>query len=133
MLKRPAGDSVKLPQPANGKYLEHQHCEIVRGAYRTIHTSGLDKFIFSWVDSLYKDLNTVLQELDRLPEDSFKELIESMDHLSEARNELRLARFLFGVEEINSVHRLIMRNRAVLRSKTILHRAIQVWPVQHPS
>jgi hypothetical protein len=133
MLKRQAGDPVKLPQPANGNYLEHQHCEIVRGAYETIHTSGLDEFIFSWVNSLYTDLDTVLQELDQLPEASFKELIEVMGHLSEARNELRLSRFLFDVEEINSVHRLIMRNRAVLRSKVILHKVIRVWPVQHPS
>jgi hypothetical protein len=37
------------------------------------------------------------------------------------------------VEEINPVHRLIMRNRAVLRNEKILHKVLQVWPLQAPS
>ena len=131
MLKEQAGDPVDLMhKPVNEEYLENQSCEIVREVYRTIHTSGLYKFTFSLIDSLWNDLNTALDELERLPEESFKELMEVIEYLSEARNELRLARFLFDVEEINAVYRLIMRDRAVLRGDQILYKVIKVWPIQ---
>lgn len=128
MRKEQAGESVELPQQANRKYLEHKHCEIVRDVYNTLQTSGLDKFIFSLIDSVHNDLNAVLPHLDRLPEATFKELIQVIDGLAEARNELRLARFLFDAEEINPIYRLILRNKAILRSKDILHKVIRVWP-----
>jgi hypothetical protein len=132
MLKEPAGSAVVSPQ-ANGKYLEHQYCEITREVYQTIHTSGLYKFTWIWTDSLWKDMEAVVYDLDRLPEAEFKALIEVILVLSEARNELRLARFLFDVQEINHVHRLIMRNRAVLRCERILDKVIRVWPLDSPS
>jgi hypothetical protein len=124
MKKKQAGNSVEL---------EHQYCEIVREVYQTIHTSGLDKFTFSLIDSLWNDLNAALHDLERLPEAVFKELLEVIEGLTEARNELRLARFLFDVEEINPVYRLIMRNRAVLRGEHILHKVLAVWPLQSSS
>jgi hypothetical protein len=128
MLKRNAGKPVELPQSKESKCLEHQHCESVRGAYQTIQTSSLDKFTFARVDALWNELNTVLYELDRLPEESFKEMIEVIARLSEARDELRLARFLFDVEEINPIYRLILRNKAVLRSGRILDKVLHAWP-----
>lgn len=126
MLKEQAGNMVD-------RYLEHRYCENAREVYETIHTSHLDQFTSSWVDTLLNGLNGILYRLDQLPETTFKEMIEGIDRLSEARNELRLARFLFDVEEINPVYRLIMRNRAVLRSEKILHKVLQVWPLAHPS
>ena len=117
-------------QAGNSGELEHQYCEIVREVYQAIHTSGLDKFTFSLIDALWNDLNLVLHDLERLPGATFKELMEVSEGLSEARNELRLARFLFDVEEINAVYRLIMRNRAVLRGEHILHKILTVWPLQ---
>ena len=134
MLRKQAGDPVELPhKQANEKYLEHQYCEIAREVYQTIHTSGLDKFTFSLIDSSWNDLNTALRELERLPKETIKELMEVIEGLTEARNELRLARFLFDVEEINAVYRLIMRNRAVLRGEHILHKIIKVWPLHSSS
>ena len=133
MLKRQAGHSVEILSPANGKYLEHQYCESVREIYRSLHRSSLDKFTHSWIDSFRDQLNVVIHELEYLPETAFKELIEVIDGLSETRNELRLARFLFDVEEINPVYRLILRNRAIFRGRDILHKTLQVWPVQSPS
>lgn len=129
MFKEQDGDSVEVPHSANGKYLEHKSRETVGEVYQTIHTSSLDQFTFSLIDSLWNGLNAVLRELDGLPEAAFKELMEVIEVLNEARDELRLARFLFDVEEINPIHRLIMRNRAVLRSRDILCRALQVWPL----
>jgi hypothetical protein len=128
MLKRQAGKTVELPQSQNSQYLELQHCESVRGVYQNIHTSSLDKFTFAWVHSLWNQLNSVIYELDRLPEETFREMIEVITRLSEARDELRLARFLFDVEEINQVYRLILRNKAVLRGMRILDKALHVWP-----
>jgi hypothetical protein len=119
MVKEQAGNSV-----------EHQYCEIVREVYQTIHASGLDKFTFFLIDSSWNDLSTALHELERLPEAASKALLEVLERLTEARNELRLARFLFDVEEINAVYRLIMRNRAVLRSEHILHKVLTIWPLQ---
>jgi hypothetical protein len=130
MLEEQTGKSAALP---HGKHLEHTHCEIVREMHQTIHQSGLDKFTFPLIDSLCNDLNAVVYDLDHLPEESFKELIEVIAGLSEARNDLRLARFLFEVEEIQPVYRLIMRNRAVLRGKRILHKVLKVWPLYNSS
>ena len=116
-------------QAANIKYLEHQYYEIVREIYETIHASGLYKFTFTLIDSLWDDLNAALHELESLPQTEVKELLEVIENLMTARNELRLARFLFDVEEIHPVYRLLMRNRAVLRGESILEKLIQVWPV----
>lgn len=127
MLKEQPGTSTKLPHPATAKPLEFGHCEIVRGVCESLDRSRLDQFTMSRLDALWKDLNAVLYALERLPETSFQELIEVILRLREARNELRLARFLFDVEEINPTHRLVMRNRAVLRGTGILHKVLQVW------
>lgn len=128
MLKRQADKRVEVPQSKESKCLEHQHRESVRGVCQTIHTSSLDKFTFARVDTLWQQLNSVVYELDRLPEESFKEMIEVIAHLSEARDELRLARFLFEVEEINPVYRLLMRNKAVARGMRRLDKALDIWP-----
>lgn len=133
MLKKKAGHSVELLPRANGRVLEHRNCEIAREIHQTLRASSLDKFTYSRIDSLWDELNGVVHELERLPEAAFKELIEVIDGLSEARNELRLARFLFDVEEVNPVHRLILRNRAVLRGRDILQKTLRVWPAQSPS
>lgn len=111
-----------------GETMERQCCEVVRGIYATIHASGLNKFTFALIDSLYNDLKTVLYELDCLPDAAFKVLIGVILDLGEARNELRLARFLFDVEEVNPLYRLVMRNRAVLRAERILHKVLSAWP-----
>jgi hypothetical protein len=130
MLKEPAGHSMETLPQADRQYLEHRYCENVREIYQTIHNSSLDNFTPAWIKSLFEELNEIVHELERLPEAAFKELFQVIEGLREARNELRLARFLFEVEEINSVHRLIMRNRAVLRGKNILQSALRFWPVQ---
>ena len=79
MLKRETGTSVKMLSAPNGQYREHQNCEIVRESYQIIHQSGLDKFTVSFVDSLMNDVNTVVHNLEHLPEVEFKELIEVID------------------------------------------------------
>jgi len=126
MLKEQAG----TPEERNGQYLEHQHCEIVREIEQTLHTAGLDKFTYAWIESFQEELHDIVHQLECLPETAFKEMIEVIDCLSEARNELRLARFLFEVEEINPVYRLILRNRAVLRGRDILYRTLRFWPLR---
>jgi hypothetical protein len=130
MLKEQAGHSVEILPQADRQYLEHRYCESVRQICETLDTSSLDRFTFSLIDSLWDVLNHILHELEQLPEAVFKELIEVIESLSEARNELRLARFLFELEEINALHRLILRNRAVLRGRDILHKMLLAWPVQ---
>lgn len=128
MFKEQAGHSVELPPRTNRRYLEHQSCEIIREVYQNLYGSDLDKFTYAFLKSLWDTLSDVVHHLERLPEVVFKEMIEVLDGLSEARSELRLAIFLFDVEEINPVHRLIMRNRAALRATKILQRVPQVWP-----
>lgn len=132
MPKDQAGNSIELAPESKEKSLEGQYYEIVRAKYRLIHASGLDKFTFRFIDSSFCDVNVVIRDWDRLPENRFKALTQVIHRLFEARNELRLARFLFDVEEIQPVYRLIMRNRAVLRGKYNLYKALQVWPL-HPS
>ena len=128
MHKEKAGNTVEAPYEANGEYLEHPYYELVRDIYQTIHTTGLYKFTVLWVDSLGNDLNATLLEIESLPEAGFQELLEVIELLTDARNELRLARFLFDVEEIHPIHRLVMRNRAILRGERTLHKVVKVWP-----
>jgi hypothetical protein len=128
MLNRRAGRSAKVSPQSNGKYLEHQHYETALQVYQTLQMSSLGKFTHSLIDGLYKDVSAALYHLKRLPEEDFKEFMEVIQGLGLVRNELRHARFLFDVEEINPVHRLVMRNRAVLGGKQVLHRVIVSWP-----
>ena len=128
MLKEQAGTSIELPSQANRTYLDHQSCEIIREVYQRLYWSNPDKFTYSFINSLWNTLNGVIHHLERLPEAAFKELIEVIADLREARNELRLACFLFDVEEINPLYRLIMRNRAVMRGKHRMQKSLHVWP-----
>jgi hypothetical protein len=123
MQKEKAG-----PHLADSQYLEHQSYEIARDVYQILHASGLDQFRYSWVEAQWKDLTALVYDLEHSPAEVFNELLEVIERLTEARNELRLARFLFDVEEINPVYRLVMRNRAVLRGKDRLQRGVEVWP-----
>jgi hypothetical protein len=113
---------------ANGGYLEYSSYVIARDIYQTLHASGLNQFTYSWVEAVWEELTALVYELECHPETALPELQEVIERLTEARNELRLARFLFDVEEVNPLYRLIMRNRAVLRGKACLHRGIEVWP-----
>jgi hypothetical protein len=124
---------MRQKQAGNSVELEHQYCEIAREVYQTIHVSGLGKFTFSLIDSLWNDLNAIVHDLEHLPEAAFKQLLDVIEGLTEARNELRLARFLFELPEINEVQRLVMRNKAILRGETILHKVMAVWPDQSTS
>ena len=133
MLRKRAGTSVDLPPPLDGKYLEPQQHEIVREMCRSLDRSSLSQFTYSFVDARCRDLNAVVYELDGLREASFRDPIEVIGGLGDARNELRLARFLFDVEEINPVYRLILRNRALLRTKKILDKVLSVWPLYNSS
>lgn len=133
MLKEQTITSTGSPPDATGEHLEHQYCEIVREVYASIHRSSLDQFTLLRIDEFWNDLNVVLYELERLPEAPFQELIEVILRLREARNELRLARFLFNVEEINPIRRLVLRNKAVLRGKRILHEVLLTWPLHGSS
>lgn len=130
MLKEQTITSTGSPHDVTGEHLEHRYCEIVREVYASIHRSSLDQFTLLRIDEFWTDLNTVLYELERLPEAPFQELIEVILRLREARNELRLARFLFDVEEINPIRCLILRNKAVLRGKHILQEVVLVWPLK---
>ena len=124
MLKEQPGTSTKLQHPATGTPLELGYCEIVREVCESLDRSSLGQFTLSRIDAFWKELNGVLSALERLPETSFQELIEVILLLREARNEMRLARFLFDVKEINPTYGLLMRNRAVLRGNGILHKVV---------
>lgn len=130
MLDKEADNVTKQSQQMKGTYLEHSCFEMIRDVHQTIGGSSLSEFTLSRIDSLWQDLNVVVQSLERLPEESFKALIEVIVGLREARNELRLTRFLFDLEEINPVYCLVMRNRAVLRGQEILRKLLLVWPLQ---
>jgi hypothetical protein len=124
MLKEHAGHVQ-----TNGNYLEHQYCAIARDIHQAIHAASLGKFTASWIDPLLDGLNGVLYRLEQLPEATLIELMEVIEGLRATRKELQLARFLFNVEEIQPLYRLVMRNRAVLRGGQILQKVLRVWPV----
>ena len=124
----PSGPASPFAKKADRIVIERPYCELARDVYQAIDGARWDRFTFSFIDSAYHHLDAIAYELERLPEREFREMIEVLDHLTEARNELRLARFLFEVEEIDAVYRLIIRHKAVLSAKFILHRALRVWP-----
>jgi len=130
MLEQEADNVTKQSHQMKKTYLEHPCFEMIRDVQQTMGRSSLSEFTLSRIDSLWQDLNAVVQSRERLPEESFKALIEVIVGLRAARNELRLARFLFDVAEINPVYRLVMRNRAVLRGQEILRQVLLVWPLQ---
>lgn len=129
MLNRQAGKSVEQ-SPQGTQLLERPYCERVRQLYQILHTSGLETYSYTFIDSWYREATVILYELEDQTESTFKALIEVIMSLREARNELRHARFLFDVEDVNPVHCLILRNRAVLKSKEILLRIILGWPLR---
>ena len=126
--KKQSRDLAELPHQVNNDFLEHQQRELARGVYQAIDTTGLGKFTFSFIDSRWDDLNAIVQHLDHVSEAEFRVLFGVLADLTAARDELRLARFLFDLEEINSVYRLVMRNRAVRRAKYLLEKVVEVWP-----
>lgn len=130
MLYQQAGNLMELPNLANRTYLEPQIYESVREVYQTLQSCGVEKFTHLWVNSLLNHLIDVIHHLQQLPEPIFKQMIELIEGLSKARNELRLSLFLFDLEEIDPIRRLVMRNRAVLRGKQILQKMMPVWPLQ---
>ena len=130
MLNEQAGNSIEPPSTAKRNYLERPSCEIIREVHRTLQTSGLERFSFSLIQSLRDRLNDVIHHLDQLPEPAFREMIEVIDGVRESCNEMRLALFLFDLEEVNPLHRFVMRNRAVVRGKYILQKMLLVWPVE---
>ena len=129
MPERNSDNSAEPVHRAKGNYLENEDCKVIQEIYQTIHASTLENFSVSLIESLLNELRAVLFHLERLPEVAFKELIAVVLGLSEARNELRLARFLFDAEEIDPIRRLLLRNKAVLRGKTILHKILCIWPL----
>lgn len=108
---------------------ERQIYEAVRVVYQTIHTSGLYKFTSTWVESRWMELDSALYEMEHLPLTIRRPLLDVMEGLREARNELRLARFLFDVPEIDPLYCLVMRNRAVLRGEVALCKLVMAWQV----
>ena len=117
-----------LPISPDGSVLEHELWEIVRADYHMMQASTLNKFTSSWIDSLLDHWSAILYDLERLPEEQFKQFIETIGRLASGRDELRLARFLFALEEVDPVRRLVMRNKAILRAKRILRQALSAWP-----
>lgn len=133
MLKERTGNTVNLSPRVNGKHPEQgQHFEAIGEVYQTIHTSGLYQYTLAWIEARWYAVLKILHQLEQLPEPEFIEMMEVIEGLREAGNDLRLARFLFDVEEINQVYRLIMRNRAVLRSAAMLQKTLQTWPTRSP-
>lgn len=128
MFTRPEGKSIERQTQTNGNVLEPQYCESTSKLYQTIHASGLNRFTHSLLDSWWDQLSVVVYSLEGLPGESLKEMMVVVGGLRAARNELRDACFLFDVGEIHPVHRLILRNRSVIRGKEILWRVIQSWP-----
>lgn len=128
MRNAQAGNSTELRPHAHSRKMEHQSCESIREVFQALHPSAWRSFTPAWLDTLWSHLNDVIHHLDRLPEDTFREMIEVIDGLGMARAELGLACFLFDVEEIDPVHRLLLRNRAVWRSENILQKVLQAWP-----
>lgn len=113
---------------AGRKYRKHVYREIALGVCQAIDQACPRGFTYSFVEDCWSDLHAVHQHLDRLPERAFREMIQVILSLAEARNELRDALFLFDVEEINPIYRLMIRNKAMLRGKNILDRVIMDWP-----
>lgn len=131
-LPQPNVRSFDIPHPASKNYLEISYYEVVWRIYHSINRLSLNKLSLSFTSELCDSLDEIIQDLHHLPEERFKVLIAVIDSLSLARNELRLARFLFRTEEINPLYRLVLRNKATLRGKNILRKALTSWPLQDP-
>ena len=128
MLTAPALDLAEPPHKANSKSQKHAYRELALGVCQAIDQACLSGFTHSFIEGCWSDLHTVHRNLERLPEPAFKEMIQVILSLAEVCNELRDALFLFDVEEITPVYRLMMRNKAMLRGKRILDGVLMCWP-----
>ena len=115
-----------------GNDLENRLCERVWEIYQTLDASAVSTFTPSRIESWWQDLSTIAYTLTNLPEPVIKDFLLVIERLHQARNELRHARFVFDVEEIPSLYRLLLRNRAVLEAKELLRTVVHNWPA-HPS
>jgi hypothetical protein len=129
VFEEQTGNTLALSHQATSKHLEQEYRERVREVYTTIHQSILESFTASLLDSLWNDLHAIIYELECLPEAIFKELIEVIVNLREAHNELRMAHFLFELEEVDPIRRFVMRHKAILRGKIIINKVLLVWPL----
>ena len=114
-------------------YYEERSRDLAMQVCQSIERSSLLEFTSSRVDELLDVLHNIVHQLNQLPDQAFRELIQVILALRDVRNELRLARFLFDVEEVNPVHRYVMRSRAIVRGKTMLEKILQVWPLSPAS
>src|SRR5688500_8048759 len=102
MFTKAADQTTALSSQPDAKFLEQDY-ENVREIYQSILLSRLNKFTFSVLDFSWNELSSIVRNLEHGPEEPFKECMSVIQGLSEARNELREARFLFDVEEIHPV------------------------------
>src|SRR5690349_12728477 len=71
---------------------------------QSIERSSLLEFTSSRVEELLDVLHDIIQQLDQLPDHAFRDLMQVILAMRDVRNELRLARFLFDVEERSEEH-----------------------------
>jgi hypothetical protein len=117
----PAGRSA-----ANDQVLETEGWEVVRQTYQTLRTSSLFQFTLARVEGLYRDLEAALYQMEHGSAEVSPRFLKIAESLQKARNELRLALFLFDVPEIDPLYRLVMRNRALLRGEAVLCEVIKI-------
>ena len=87
--------------------------------YRQINNTHPGKFSLPFADGLCSELDCVIDDL--LSQVKSKELLAIIHDLTIARNEVLLTIDYLDPEEVHPLYRLVLRNKAILRLKNVLH------------
>jgi hypothetical protein len=91
----------------------------ISGLYRQISNTHPGKFGLPFADGLCSELDCVIDEL--LSQATSKELLAVIHDLTIARNEVLLTIDYLDPERVHPLYRLVLRNKAILRLKNVLH------------
>jgi hypothetical protein len=110
---------ASLPQHlADIQELEQLYSPISR-LYQQINNTHPGKFSLPFADGLCNELDCVLDDL--LSQAKSKELLAVIHDLTLARNEVMLTVDYLDLEGVHPLYRLVLRNKAILRLKDVLH------------
>jgi len=119
--KTPASISARL---ADRQEPEQLYSPIFN-LYQQINNTHPGKFSLSFADSLCNELECVIDDL--LSRAKSKELLSVIHDLTIARNEVVLTIHYLDLEGVHPLYRLVLRNKAILRLKNVLHGILRNW------
>lgn len=98
------------------------------GMHKMLVTAEAGGLTASFLERLCNELDSIITRLIPLKDPNKLESPAFFDGLLIARNKLRFALALFGMEEVDPLYRLIIRNKVIFKVRMLLGDVLQCWP-----